>query len=353
MEKEIKISVIMPVYMVEQYVQKAIESILSQTLKGFELIIVDDGSPDRSGQVCDRYAGADPRIRVIHKENGGAPSARNLALDMARGKYVFFFDSDDWAESTMLEEMYTLAEESQAQLVIAGFYIDTYYADGRYMTIDCFADDKVYATKRAFRKDAYKLFDQNMLYTPWNKLYLLSYIKGEGLYFPNTFWDDFPFNLSVVRDIGRVAVTSKQYYHFLRARAESETAKYVPQMYEKREEEHGWMLGLYRYWGVRDKASQEMVARRYLDRLVGCFENLTNPSCTLTKRGKRGQVERMLANRRVGRCIKYAVPGSFYMKLLYLSIRWGVPEVILWEASIITFVKTKYVKLFTRLKANR
>ena len=353
MEWQAKVSVIMPVYRVERYVGRAVESVLNQTMGDFELIIVDDGSPDRSGQVCDRYAGADPRIRVIHKENGGAPSARNLALDMARGKYVFFFDSDDWAESTMLEEMYALAEESQAQLVIAGFYIDTYYADGRYMTIDCFADDKVYATKRAFRKDAYKLFDQNMLYTPWNKLYLLSYIKGEGLYFPNTFWDDFPFNLSVVRDIGRVAVTSKQYYHFLRARAESETAKYVPQMYEKREEEHGWMLGLYRYWGVRDKASQEMVARRYLDRLVGCFENLTNPKCTLSKKEKREQIDKMLNNSRVKACIRIARPKAIYTKIMYLPIRWKSKWLIEMQSKVITYIKTKNMRLFATLKARR
>lgn len=353
MEKEIKISVIMPVYMVEQYVQKAIESILNQTMGDFELIIVDDGSPDRSGQVCDRYAGADPRIRVIHKENGGAPSARNLALDMARGKYVFFFDSDDWAESTMLEEMYALAEESQAQLVIAGFYIDTYYKGGKSMSLNYALEDRLYTSKREFREGAYRLFDQNMLYTPWNKLYLLSYIKGEGLYFPNTFWDDFPFNLSVVRDIGRVAVTSKQYYHFLRARAESETAKYVPQMYEKREEEHGWMLGLYRYWGVRDKASQEMVARRYLDRLVGCFENLTNPKCTLSKKEKREQIDKMLNNSRVKACIRIARPKAIYTKIMYLPIRWKSKWLIEMQSKVITYIKTKNMRLFATLKARR
>ena len=78
-EQEIGISVIMPVYNVEKYVGKAIESILSQTLKNFEFIIVDDGTPDRSGEICDEYAAKDSRIQVIHKENGGAPSARNIS----------------------------------------------------------------------------------------------------------------------------------------------------------------------------------------------------------------------------------------------------------------------------------
>lgn len=96
--RDIKISVIMPVYRVEEYVGKAIESILGQTFMDFEFLIVDDGTPDRSGEICDEYAKRDSRIQVIHKENGGAPSARNTAIDLAQGKYVYFLDSDDWAE---------------------------------------------------------------------------------------------------------------------------------------------------------------------------------------------------------------------------------------------------------------
>ena len=99
---EIKISAIMPVYNVEKYIGKCIESLQKQTLAEFELIAVDDGSPDNSGKICDEYAALDPRIKVIHKENGGAPSARNAAMEIARGKYLYFMDSDDWAEETML-----------------------------------------------------------------------------------------------------------------------------------------------------------------------------------------------------------------------------------------------------------
>ena len=122
----IKVSIIMPVYKVEEYVGKAIESIQAQTLKEWEFLIVDDGTPDKSGEICDAYAEKDDRIHVIHKENGGAPSARNMAIEMAKGEYFYFLDSDDWAEPTMLEDMYNLAKRDNAQLVVAGFYIDTY-----------------------------------------------------------------------------------------------------------------------------------------------------------------------------------------------------------------------------------
>lgn len=174
--RDIKISVIMPVYRVEEYVGKAIESILGQTFMDFEFLIVDDGTPDRSGEICDEYAKRDSRIQVIHKENGGAPSARNTAIDLAQGKYVYFLDSDDWAEKTMLQDMYDMAEKYQAQLVVCGFYIDTYYGN-RHLSEKIYVDDRVFTNAQSFREEAYRYYDRNMLYTPWNKLYRLDYIK--------------------------------------------------------------------------------------------------------------------------------------------------------------------------------
>lgn len=137
-------------------------------------------------------------------------------------------DADDWAEPKMLADMVALAERDQAQIVVAGFFIDTYYADEKFRRDDFFVTDVVYSDADSFHKDAYRLFDKNQLYAPWNKLWLRSYIEEKHLRFPPTFWDDFPFILSVIRDVERVTVTSKQYYHFIRKRAESETAHTAP-----------------------------------------------------------------------------------------------------------------------------
>lgn len=353
MESNVKVSIIMPVYKVEEYVGKAIESILAQTLKEWEFLIVDDGTPDRSGEICDQYAEKDQRIHVIHKENGGAPSARNLAIEMAKGEYMYFLDSDDWAEPTMLEDMYRLAKRDNAQLVVAGFYIDTYIGDGKYITDNYYVEDAVYTDKEMFRKNAYKLFDRNLLYTPWNKLYEAKYIIQNNLRFPTTFWDDFPFNVSIVRNVERVTVTSKQYYHFLRARTESETAAYRPGMYEKREEEHGWMVNLYKEWHVWDQESKEMIARRYIERFIGCVENVTNPKCQMSEKEKRREIKNMLANPRVDKMVKIAKPRSIYMKIMLLPVRMKSTILTYLEAKVISFVKTRDTKLFTKLKAGR
>ena len=120
-----KISVIVPVYKVEKYLPECIESVLAQTFTDFELILVDDGSPDNSGKICDDYATRDSRIRVFHKENGGVSSARNLGLDNARGEWIGFVDPDDWIEPDMYEQMYLAGTENNADFVWCDFWTES------------------------------------------------------------------------------------------------------------------------------------------------------------------------------------------------------------------------------------
>lgn len=115
-----KISIIVPVYRVENYLDRCIKSILNQTFTDFELILVDDGSPDRCPQKCDDWCKVDKRIKVIHKENGGLSSARNAGLEAAKGEYIGFVDSDDWITCDMYELLYRLAKKYKADIVCGG-----------------------------------------------------------------------------------------------------------------------------------------------------------------------------------------------------------------------------------------
>ena len=118
------ISVIVPVYKVERYIEKCVASILEQTFQNFELILVEDGSPDRSGEICDMLAKRDSRIRVIHKENGGAATARNAGLDVAKGDYIAFVDGDDSIHPQYLEFLSNLINRSGADIAMChyGFF---------------------------------------------------------------------------------------------------------------------------------------------------------------------------------------------------------------------------------------
>ena len=120
--EEIKISVIIPVYKVESYLSKCLDSVLNQTHKNLEIILVDDGSPDHCGEICDNYAARDNRIQVIHKSNGGVSSARNAGLAVATGEWIGWVDSDDWIEPDMYEYLLKGVLENKADIAVCSRY---------------------------------------------------------------------------------------------------------------------------------------------------------------------------------------------------------------------------------------
>ena len=124
----VKFSIIIPIYNVERYLETCVNSILTQTYSDYEVILVDDGSPDRCGELCDHYAESDSRVKVVHKVNGGLSSARNAGLDIAMGEYVIFVDSDDYWDDTMaLEHIQKNLAESNADLLV--FPAKRFYED--------------------------------------------------------------------------------------------------------------------------------------------------------------------------------------------------------------------------------
>lgn len=116
------VSIIVPIYNVEKYLDKCIKSIINQTYSNIEIILVDDGSPDRCGQICDAYAKKDPRIQVLHKKNGGLSDARNEGVKLATGKYLAFVDSDDYIARDLVEKTLSKAEENQCDMVLYDYY---------------------------------------------------------------------------------------------------------------------------------------------------------------------------------------------------------------------------------------
>lgn len=347
------ISIIIPVYNVKQWLARAVESLQAQTFSDFELLLVDDGSTDGSGALCDQIAAHDTRIRVIHQKNSGAAAARNRAIEQAQGNYLYFMDGDDWCDAVMLADMYQVAESNDLDLLVTGFYIETYYDTDKFYQEKRNAPDRIFATQEEFRNAAYELFDAQLLYAPWNKLYRRAYLIEKSIRFPETFWDDLPFNLDVMRDVERVGCLDGHYYHFLRARAESENTRYRPDMYEKREEEHRWLQDLYATWGIDSPAIQEFLARRYAERLIGCVENVTNKNCALSNKEKRAEIAKMIGSPQAKDALAKTVPTTFMMKVLFIPYRMQNVTLTMWESKFISFVKQHSTNLFARLKANR
>ena len=118
----VKVSVVVAVYQAEKYIHRCLDSLLAQTLSEYEVLLIDDGSTDSSGIICDNYAAKDSRFKVIHKKNGGVSSARKTGLDNAVGEYIIHVDPDDWAEANMLEELYNVALQNNSDMVVCDFF---------------------------------------------------------------------------------------------------------------------------------------------------------------------------------------------------------------------------------------
>ncbi len=178
-----EISIVVPVYKAESYLHQCVDSVLAQTFTGFELILVDDGSPDNCGVICDEYAAQDSRIRVIHQKNGGLGKARNVGMDLAGGKYLIFLDSDDYWLPSTLETLFTEAECNKTQVLVFGAqpFMDGIEEPEKYLTYRHTVQNGIVRSGPESLKvalDSGEYYSQACL-----RFYLLKYIQDTGIRF--------------------------------------------------------------------------------------------------------------------------------------------------------------------------
>lgn len=210
----IKISLIVPIYNVEQYLSQCIDSILTQTFTDFELLLIDDGSSDNSGTICDKYAQIDSRIKVFHKTNEGASAARNLGIEHATGEWINFIDSDDWIPSDYLETI--MNDINIADLTFWGCSI--HRTDN---SQTCYRPSERYATEKneiesylAYLKNNSQQFEY-LGYT-WNKLFKTPIIKDNNIRFIKNLnmREDEVFTLSYAKHIHSIRIKSSPLYNY-------------------------------------------------------------------------------------------------------------------------------------------
>ncbi|MCL6572222.1 MAG: glycosyltransferase [Bacillus sp. (in: Bacteria)] len=219
-----KVSIVVPIYKVEKYIHKCVDSILNQTYSNLEIILVDDGSPDKCGEIIDEYLKKDNRIKVVHKENGGLSDARNIGVQSITGEYTLFVDSDDWIENKMIEEMIKISQCYKADVVQSAFY----YAYEDYLVFDRRND-----SKEAFPEilDNPTLMhelvvNQRVKNFAWGKLYKSEIIKDipfeKGVLFEDVFWAH-----KIMHRVSTYVIIHQPLYYYYQ-RSNSIVATYTP-----------------------------------------------------------------------------------------------------------------------------
>ena len=211
------VSIIVPVYKVpEQYLKKCIESIISQTLKNIEIIIVDDGSPDECGDICENYAKTDSRIRVLHKTNGGLSSARNYGCKAATGKWIMFVDGDDWIEEDMCQAMYDIGELMHVQLVMCGIKKDYGKTSKEYSFY--MEEGKIYnGSDCDWLQQQLLVYNANIAVV-YSKLISRDLLVNNGIYHDEILKqgaEGIEFNLRLFESLESATFINKSFYHYI------------------------------------------------------------------------------------------------------------------------------------------
>ena len=218
------VSIIVPVYNVERYIERCIESILAQTYKNIELILINDGSDDNSLQICNVFSNRDKRIRVIDKENTGVSSTRNIGIELARGKYLCFIDSDDYIENNYVEMLVGNIHENA--VIFCGYFVDTYKENGNIASIP-----KIYRKENGneISNNLVYVFHQGFLSVIWNKIYDVSRLRENNIKFDEklSLGEDLLFNLGYLKTgIEKIQSVDNSLYHYIKRGTESLDNKY-------------------------------------------------------------------------------------------------------------------------------
>ncbi len=206
------ISVIVPVYNVGPYLKRCLDSILSQTYRNLEIILVDDGSTDNSGAICDEYKKLDKRVLVIHKENEGVSKARNVGMDISKGEYLTFVDSDDYIEPNMYEELYSSIERESADLAVCGFRQVRVNGEQKVndasITIDWAKENIInnYFTEGVIKE---------LMYSPWNKLFRKETLKELRFNTKYRLGEDILFIFEFVEKMQKMVYVNGAFYHYM------------------------------------------------------------------------------------------------------------------------------------------
>lgn len=292
------ISIIMPVYNVERYISKSIESVLNQTFKDFELLIVDDGSPDNSVNIAEEYAQKDDRIRIFKKDNGGLSDARNYGFKYAKGEYIYFMDSDDYIEDELLEKSINSIKCSNAEVVLFGYHID-------------FVDDKemVYATRKISHKSGVfskmNLAEINvnddflhMMGYAWNKIYNKKFLDENNVSFEKgtSLIEDILFNEVVFTNIEKLVIIDDHLYHYIQRKRMTLGSTFYSNSYSLKMRAINARENILVKWRFEEDKIKKIIARLQLNTIRFCCSNMFYFKNNLSLLYKYKEIKKMINN---------------------------------------------------------
>ncbi|MCA0756491.1 glycosyltransferase [Paenibacillus sp. N4] len=312
----------MPIYNVEKYIHKCVESLMNQTYKNIEIILVDDGSPDNCPSICDEYAKKDYRVRVIHKDNGGLSDARNSGMDDATGEFIIFVDGDDYVKLNMVEKAIGIAHSTKSNVVIWGFSAD--YVDENDTLIKSIIHkhesgvfDKYEYNNIVFGKDLIG----NLGYA-WNKMYSMVYLKGNGFKFTKglSLVEDIVFNSLVLSRSEKIAFLDEPLIHYVQRPRMTLGNKFYEDYFEIKQKGIVAVESLLLAWNQDVKVISKIIGSLLLGSIRTTISHLSRAS-TLSITNRKEYLDKILYNSAIIDKLDDVELASLKEKVIYKLIR--------------------------------
>jgi glycosyltransferase involved in cell wall biosynthesis len=322
MEKESLVSIIVPIFNSEKFLDKCIESILAQTYKKFELILIDDGSIDKSIEICIKYTNKDDRVKILREVNSGPSVSRNIGIDNAKGSLITFIDSDDYIESTMLEKMVRGLSES-CDLVMCGYaaiYLNkniNRQPFSRKIPLDYLLDEFS------------DLYEKLLIQYVWNKMYKMDIIKNNNIRFDTktSRGEDMLFNLEYLQKCKYINFIEDILYNYIRYNQQSLTLKYNPQLFEDQQRVFNKIrLILSKY--EKYEVNKEKLENIYIERIRVCIRNIFNRNESISKSFLKLEITSIVNNKQVKESLKYYIATSLRKKVFLKALNFRYINVI-------------------------
>ena len=308
------ISVIMPVYNVEKYIVKSIQSVLNQSFKDFELLVIIDGSPDNSKRLAESFN--DERIIIYEKTNGGLSDARNYGLERVKGDFVYFIDSDDWIEPDLLKDTVCIFDKNEIDFVIFGYYLDDEDLEGNLLSTT-----EISTTEIQFDKILKNLdLDHNMLNImgyAWNKLYRISFLKNNNIVFDKgvSLVEDILFNSKVYQNSNTVTFINKRLYHYINRPSESLIKTFHENSFELYLEKSKAIEKFLDSWSISNDKKSKILASVIVSGIRYCVNNLFAYKNNLNETQKIAYINMMLYTQETQKVINSYIAISSFDKI--------------------------------------
>ena len=339
--ENVLVSVIIPIYNVKNFIAKGIGQLQNQTYEDFEIILVDDGSTDGGFEECKKWEKEDNRVIVLHQQNKGAGGARNLGVESARGKYIYFYDIDDEISPQLLEYNVLMMEKLSVDMIVFGYKS----IDVTYKTEVSVAFTEHHIENNLQLRDVY--VDEFVLKVngfPWNKFYRKSFLDKHNLRFENQrIQQDEVFNMLCYQRVEKMFISSEVLYDYYVYQKGNTRSRYIPDRFDIYKSVRQHFENLKDFWNLSDKRLDDYLNKRFYDSVLSCMLfNLTHPNCSLSQKQKEEEMERIMKDPLTIQAFGYA--DAVHLGVEQYLYRRACSNRSLWQINIL-------VKLFIYLRA--